>query len=894
MYFYGSFLTQLGETVTVHIVTENSRAQQVEIGDEKSGVFFTTNPVEIESSVNDTFDVLLRSQARIRLLTRDFIPNLFCTTCMDAVVNIFRGDKCIFAGFIEPQTYSQGYNEVYDELEISCIDVLSALQYSKYRNVGGLGVIYNVVKANAGQRSFDDIIKDIFEKTCKGLRITGTQEISIYYDGSKSLTETSARYDIFKQLAISELLFLENEEDNVWQLDVVLDEILKYLNLHIVQEGFSFYIFSWESIKNGGSVLWRNLLTDAIRPIGGGCIEIEVDKAVSTDTSISIGEVFNQIRLSCTVESVDDVIENPLSDSDLSSPFSNRQLYMTEISADGEGKTASTSFYKMIHDRLGEITYDRAITTDWYMQVKNNPRWIFPERGTGPDVIGKYCSENKRQHTLPNILGRQPGAAIIALGSIETKHGDKSDNSPVSKVDMTDYMVVSVNGNADDTADGAYPDEASLLSNAPCAIYNGSITGAVFSPADNNTKNYLVISGKIILNPLMELSADYSTLKSTTDSMAFGELIEGKCVPSRDNGDGRYYTQKYWKAETPGAEPVYDPSTKHGLVPYTGKGPEQYEFKYSAIGDGEGVDTVSKVAVLACMLIIGDKCVVETGTNGQTSDFEWRKYKTREECATWDEYYSQCFTLGFDPKIGDKLIGTEFDMQNNISYRLGIEAKGIAIPIKWDDKVSGAVKFMILGPVNTLWNEVTRRHRTWFRRTKWSEKSVPLLSHVSSIYIKSFEIKVYSDNGLINNTADNDLVYLSDTHETFINCKDDIDFKINSALTSAECRKLGVTDTVKLSTPLNLSSGYGLLSIYDHNKRKQAKPEQSYVDSYYHEYHKPRILMTQRLADTKGYVSRFNRYKHPAMPDKLFYVQGISYNVIENSAELTIKEVWND
>ena len=149
MYLHGSFVAQSGETVTVHIVTENSRAVQVEIGDESSGVFFTTNPVEIRSSVNDTFDHLLRSQATIRLLTRDFIKDLFCPSCMDAVVNIFKGDECVFAGFIEPQAYSQGYNEVYDELEVSCIDVLSALQYSKYRNIGGQGVQYDTVKASA-------------------------------------------------------------------------------------------------------------------------------------------------------------------------------------------------------------------------------------------------------------------------------------------------------------------------------------------------------------------------------------------------------------------------------------------------------------------------------------------------------------------------------------------------------------------------------------------------------------------------------------------------------------------------------------------------------------------------------------------------------------------------
>lgn len=45
------------------------------------------------------------------------------------------------------------------------------------------------------------------------------------------------------------------------------------------------------------------------------------------------------------------------------------------------------------------------------------------------------------------------------------------------------------------------------------------------------------------------------------------------------------------------------------------------------------------------------------------TDFEWRKYKTLEECSTEDEYYQQCFTIGFDPKIGDKIVGTKFDLQ---------------------------------------------------------------------------------------------------------------------------------------------------------------------------------------------------------------------------------------
>ena len=360
-------------------------------------------------------------------------------------------------------------------------------------------------------------------------------------------------------------------------------------------------------------------------------------------------------------------------------------------------------------------------------------------------------------------------------------------------------------------------------------------------------------------------------------------------VPSRNNGDGRYYTRQYWQAETPDKEVSWHEGADSGFYPYTGEGPEEYEFKYSAVGDS--TDTISKVAVLACMLVIDDKCVVETGTNGQTTDFVWQKYKERSECQSDDEYYQQCFTIGFDPKIGDKLVGTEFSIQNNIDYKMGIDAEGIAIPITKGDKISGQVRFMILGPVNATWDVITRRHPTFFRHTKWSSSSVPLLAHVSSILIKSFEVKVYSDNGLISNgNDDNDIIYMSDTKETFVNKKDDLEFKINSALTATECAQLGVSNTVKLSTPLNISTGDGVLEVYDRNGNVKAKPEQIYVDSYYTEYHKPRIVMEQKLRDIDNVVSLFNHYRHEAL-GKEFFVQGIGRNLIEGRADLTLKEI---
>ena len=897
MYIHGSFLSQQGDTITVHIVTGNDRTQTIEIGTEKADVYFSDDPAEIENEVNDTFDVLLRNSAKIRLLCGNLITNLFSTSCRDAVVNIYKNDTCIFAGFIEPQTLSQPYNDRWDELELNCIDALSALQYSKYKEVGALGVIYAFVKAEAAQRSFYDIAAEILQGVTEGLDILGNQNIKFWYDGSKAVdAQTANRYQVLRQLSISDLLFMGDDESDVWQQDEVLEELLKYLNLHIVQNGFNFYIFSWESVKaTPDKIIWHDIIANSTKTTAQQAVTIALANVADCDTTISIGDVYNQLLLTAKVEDIESVIESPLDDDLLVSPYVNKQKYLTEYSSDGEGKTAYNAFYAMTHDQ--KTTYGAGAITDWYVQVMRNKQWTFPMKGnTDIDIVDYFGSEGTNQHALPDWLGQAPGAAIMALGSVKMNTAN-DDNSPTSKVNMTNYLVVSVNGNGVDNDDNkTYPSVADIQKNIPYAVYTGNKAGGVFSPSDEATTNYIVLSGKVVLNPIMRQTYTYTNLhnKEWHSGLPMGlkenEIyVWHQTVPSRNNGDGRYYTRQYWQAETPGKEVSWHEGADSGFYPYTGEGPEEYEFKYSAVGDS--TDTISKVAVLACMLVIGDKCVVETGTEGQTTDFVWQKYKERSECQSDDEYYQQCFTIGFDPKIGDKLVGTEFSIQNNIDYKMGIDAEGIAIPITKGDKISGQVRFMILGPVNATWDVITRRHPTFFRHTKWSSSSVPLLAHVSSILIKSFEVKVYSDNGLISNgNDDNDIIYMSDTKETFVNKKDDLEFKINSALTATECAQLGVSNTVKLSTPLNISTGDGVLEVYDRNGNVKAKPEQIYVDSYYTEYHKPRIVMAQKLRDIDNVVSLFNHYRHEAL-NKEFFVQGIGRNLIEGRADLTLKEI---
>ena len=177
MYIHGSFINKLGQTVTVEMVAKGDRSRVLEIGTEEAGLWFAAeDAVVIEAETNDTFDVMLRRSCAVRLLSRGFVPDFFCANCREAVVNVRLDGRCVFAGFIEPMSLSQPFNDLLDEVELSCVDALSALQYSKYRDVGAAGVLYLDVKGAATTRTFADILTEVIGGVASGLDLSGAEE----------------------------------------------------------------------------------------------------------------------------------------------------------------------------------------------------------------------------------------------------------------------------------------------------------------------------------------------------------------------------------------------------------------------------------------------------------------------------------------------------------------------------------------------------------------------------------------------------------------------------------------------------------------------------------------------------------------------------------------------
>ena len=889
----GSYVNKKGDTVTVSIIVAGSTGNDIAI--EPDGVleFAADDTVMIDSGVNDSLDVCQQHSCTIALHAATYVSDLFTSEYKDGKVEVSVNGACVFSGWLEPRTLTQPFNDVYDDLSLQCVDSLSAMQYSNYKDVNNT-TTYTAAAEKVGMRTFKDLLTEALSKGTDG------GSYNVWWDSSRATETTDG--NVFDELRVSDMAFLgESADDTVTYLDVA-EAVLKYLDLHIVQYGRDFYVFSWDTMR-AGTTSWSLLVSageetsqSAQLPVCTGVsTELSAPNVEDTDTKIDVQEIFNQLCLTVSPKGSDTVLRSPLDSTGKMPAMGARQYYCTEYAADGEGVKAARAFFSLVKNHA-DNGYDSQVWKDYLVRVMRNVYWkIGSGSGVGTGVTDWATDESL---TYPedamDRLGGSLGALLLQVGSVDHKPGT-GDTSKQSSVSMTDELVISVNGNGSDTS--PYPTDTDIRQAMPLMSYVGGDATASYSPdvaddTDGSYHNYLVIDGTIALTPLMSTAFEVEKVRGYNDGDAFfnrygSDVIAPgvltKALPSisasRVNKDGRYLAFEWWKNGL-------QTGTRKGYIPYTEDGPQEYEYKTAS-----GKDEVDKVDILWCMLRIGDKVLVEDKTgNGAVGDFSWQTYKELSECADTDEYLEQTFTIGINPKIGDKLVGQDFDIGTNFDYTTNIDAeKGMAIPLPYDAKLHGRMTFQVLGIDNPVWSDYhVTRHKTMFRHTKYGTDNIPLMAHVSSVIIKNFSVKVYSD---VENGGEDDIVYMSRTSHKFYNKKDDLEMKIHSGFTSDEIARYGLSGKIMYTTVCG-KDGLALTSIANKTSGVSAKAEKLYVDAYYKELSKPRVILTQNLQCTDMSVAQTSRWTHPALAGKTFYVRDIGYNLMEGSAQAKMEEAF--
>lgn len=958
MIYTGIFNDILGRKISVSI-SSGTGAGFVEIGGKSGKLFFAKDsPIEITHAYNDQFDVIMRESCTIRLLSSYALTQLYSQDVLDNRVTVVREGEVLFTGFVEPQAYSQPYNSRFDDVELTCIDCFSALQYRVWGDVSKDSVDYDSTKAAASQMTFGAVLA----KCCDAVLL----DVEIVKTGIPTIEGSTA--SVLDGVLIDTTVFFGDDEESAWTLLEVAESILQYLNLRMCLHQGKVRIYHPDILGTGNTV------------------EIDLSKSWDRKHQLEVGETFNKLSLTVERDTIENVIPDILDDEVLENVYPGRQLWCSEYHA----PRIYSLFYAMgLTSHSAGWVCESAVKKDHYIRVLKAQGWKFG--GINPtnanrhidDYLAFYNPAEYSQEAAPNNLQPCLGAMLLEVSTGEQEYG-LEDNAISEKLDTSKYLVIGVNGQTSEIPGPDYTDpgdpesvvdgiSAKLKPACPVAEYSGP--SLVLSPTDDETTRYVVFSGKMRLNPVHVPPEKYykfvTDAKSTNDAIielfkkqvpsqcntdaqragynwALGqlqsmkvadfymwqEITRGDGAPSNcdmsvtkrwwESGEGsirllfglaslpredydsdqedealdgkRYYVRCYWHCATPTSTPTpIDYGVTEGLFPV--EDDEKFaslEYAYSKGGghDGQSVDTIRQLPLLQCMLIVGNKCLVQKMDPELWDDpmdcYEWRTYMTREQCANDDVYFQQSFTLGIDIKIGDKIIGPEYDIANNISYTLGIDAKGTGIPVRKSDNVSGPVTFRILGPYNALWKNIVRYAPTFYRHTAWATGWIAILNRVSAIWMKDFSVQIKT--GKVDDLEDGDLVYTSDTDESFINKKDDLSFKFATALSNDERKLLGVPDVVCRNTPVVSATNKPLMAISDTLRGVSGKPEQLYIDWHWNKAHRARVSLIHGVKDVDGNVDRFALYKHLAMPDKKFCVDGISRNLAEGSAQIRMTE----
>lgn len=849
-------------------------------GGDGTHVWWGDKPVVIETKSENWEDVFVNSKATVNLVTDGLLSGLYASAVTDTTVEIRCDDGLLFKGYVEPRAYTQEFSDETNGVALNCVDGLTAMQYYPFRNVRTHGDYLKAMESSK-MSSMQSLLLECLSSSCSG--------IPVYYDQSKKYAGASV---IFEALYVNESLYLGSDYDNVKSCYFVVEDLLRYLGLHILETCGGIYIFSRESL--GRAIDWDQIGglqsdTGATWQWDGGALSN--DHLGSTDGNIDIGEVFNQVALTISPTKSSTVLQSPLESSGTVPVSGGRVKYITEYAADGDGIHAAKAFWNLVKDGTDDKYDGNKVWKDWFVRPMRNLYWKMGH-GSGPessvtDVAGSVQPGPKRAESLVDTLRSGANALLVSSGTVDHKPGT-GDTSKQATVSMSTELVISVNGNGDDNS--PYPTDDSINGSMPLASYVNGDASAIYSPSDPGQKNYLVFSGSLLLCPLMTTAFDVEKIRKYDDGLQFykryipdnyggGALSTAGilCVPSRDNGDGRYLAFEWWQND------LSQGSAHKGWIPYTDDGPQEYEYKTS-----DGKDTMDKFDVLWCMLRIGDKVLVEDKSkSGGLDAFSWVSYKTLSDCGNdVDEYLQQTFTIGVNPKIGDKMIGQEFQIGTNFDYTMNISAdEGMAIPLPYESRLHGDLKLEILGVDNGPWEHYHKvRHATMFRHSKWSSDTIPLMAHVSDVVIRNFSVKFYSDGE--NSDEDTDIVYLSRADSLYSNKKEITGSAIHSGFTSAEVNAYNLNDKILRSTVCD-GSGQAVLSVEDSVRGESGKPEKLYVDELWQRLHVPRVTLSQTVCP--ALVSPWESYSVGAV-GKTLHVLSWKSNLADGTCKVTLTE----
>lgn len=832
----GEFLDINSTRHVVLIQNENVPASAVD-------VTLGAEPVIISWNSEERFDAMNLSDCTITVATKSLLTGFFNPTANSVRVVVYKSltGEVEFAGYVTPNTYSQDYARIWDEIQLNCTDALATTQYLKvpdsYRTSGNLSfrkILYDMINTiNGNYFTPGDIMCPISRMVVSDSRVLGR----------------GGTTDILDDLYINPQNFFDDDDDKTpWYWSDVVENICQYLCLQAVQYGDTLYLLDLDAHANGISTVW---IHDAVA--GGGMFtESQVyhttgqmpqevidlgKKGVSggSEPSITLDTVYNKICVKANRYASEDLLPDFFEEDDLVTD-------MTEVK---ELATVYKAEDKPNEDNPHGVNYT---AYHWYYVLYQNPNftsWWYGRNSSGLVSSTKLYHPQNHDDNITRLNGNFIGAQVVKIGSYQTTSKDNSKKS----ISWQMHLMVPVHGNFDDGQDTHAPRYANNadLSDYPIYEYNGN-NAVNLTPAAGQT-NYISISGKILFSYPYQFS----------QSITLPGL--GLTFWTKPEGSDQYIIKH--------SNPVFSLPNEDD---------KRFEIKFMNNGNAgahdSNNDNMQNFPVFPAVLKIGDKYWV----------CDWDKVDSQGyytlECH-WSTSPGS-FPITINPAIGDHMIGKKFQIENQFDPMDGVDVQGNKITITADDNISGKIYFAICAPYPSVFDQIDEgSHGWWFwKHTVWYSDIRQLLSHIEAIWLEDFEMKINSTNKSLMTVDEDDYLYYNKTvNDDYVEEWDEGEWKINT-LTPAG---------VSLSTVMYKegSDFKPVGDLYDKAFQRQDIAERLFIRRMYANYYQPMIKYDVEVM-TSAHKSRAQNSGTPLFP--VFWSKSIGKYFYPMSAEIDVKQ----
>lgn len=253
-------------------------------------ITLSSEPITIEYSADDIYKPLKQSCCSINVLTKNVLLDLYTGTLNDVMLKVIRNSTLFWMGYLTPNIYSSEFSDDYDLLTLEFIDCIAQLENSKFTSTG------NTIS------SFYSVMVHILDIIDAGKSIN-----KIYLHNSLSIGSST---DMLNGLHIQERNFFD-EEGEAQTNKEVMEDILSYLGMSLIQFEDKFLILDYEALKAGNysfTVYDRVAGATNTTALPSDIRNVKAIGIAESNATISLGDVYNKVSVIANTNQIDDTV----------------------------------------------------------------------------------------------------------------------------------------------------------------------------------------------------------------------------------------------------------------------------------------------------------------------------------------------------------------------------------------------------------------------------------------------------------------------------------------------------------------------------------------------------------------------------------------------------------